>query len=53
VARPRKKGFFSVEREVNSGWRSLRETLWKGKSGSFGKIFKKMFNQHSGDIIII
>jgi hypothetical protein len=38
-----------VEREVNSGWPALKKILWKGKSKSSEKIFRKMFNQHYGD----
>jgi hypothetical protein len=48
-----KKGFFSVEREVNSGWPALKETRWKGKSKSCARIFRKTFNQHFGDTHII
>ena len=47
------KGFFCCEREVNSGWPALKEIRWKEKSKNFGKIFRKMFNRHFGDIRII
>ena len=43
------KGFFRIEREVNSGWPALRKSLWKEKSRNSEKIFRKMYNLHSGD----
>jgi hypothetical protein len=46
-------GLFCVEREVNIGWPALKKSLWKERLKSFGKIFKRMSNQHCGDTLII